>query len=252
MFVFSPLEQFQIIPLIPITLASYDISFTNSALIGFITIFFIFFTLNTLLKKDFSFAVIPSNWQVIFESLYKMISQLLKDNLGEEGQKFIPFIFSLFTFILFSNLIGLIPYSFTTTSHLCVTLALALMVFIAVNIICFNKHGLHMFSLFLPAGTNIVLAFLMIPIELISYIFKPISLAVRLFANMMAGHTLLKVIAGFTWQLMFFTNILFAGYIFCLIILIIFFGLETAVAMIQTYVFTMLSIIYIRDAIKLH
>jgi len=127
-----------------------------------------------------------------------MISQLLKDNLGEEGQKFIPFIFSLFTFILFSNLIGLIPYSFTTTSHLCVTLALALMVFIAVNIICFNKHGLHMFSLFLPAGTNIVLAFLMIPIELISYIFKPISLAVRLFANMMAGHTLLKVIAGFT------------------------------------------------------
>jgi F-type H+-transporting ATPase subunit a len=122
---------------------------------------------------------------------------MLYDNLNTRGQQYFPFIFSLFMFVLLANLIGLIPYSFTITSHLIVTFALALMVFVGVNVICIKEHGFHMVSVFLPSGTSLGLALLLVPIELVSYIFKPISLGVRLFANMMAGHTLLKVIAGF-------------------------------------------------------
>jgi F-type H+-transporting ATPase subunit a len=122
---------------------------------------------------------------------------MLYDNLGNRGSQYFPFVFILFMFVLLSNLIGLIPYSFTITSHLIVTFSLALTVFVGVNIICAKEHGIHMISLFLPPGTSLGLALLLVPIEFVSYLFKPISLGVRLFANMMAGHTLLKVIAGF-------------------------------------------------------
>ena len=150
------------------------------------------------------------------------------------------------------NLIGLVPYSFTLTSHLIVTFALALFMFIGLNIICVRLHGLEFFSLFLPGGTSFLLALLLVPIELISYIFKPISLSIRLFANMMAGHTLLKVIAGFAWSLSGCTGIFFLLHYIPMLILIPLFGLELGVALIQSFVFSILTCIYLNDSINLH
>ena len=180
-----------------------------------------------------------------------MIS-MVSDNVGPKGEKYFPFIFTLFVFVLLSNLIGLVPYSFTLTSHLIVTFALAMIVFISVNIAGARIHGLKMFSLFLPAGTTFPLSLLLVPIEFVSYMFKPISLSVRLFANLMAGHTLLKVIAGFGWALMGCTGALFLAHYVPLAVLFPLFGLELAVALIQAYVFSILSCIYLNDAISLH
>jgi ATP synthase subunit 6 len=184
--------------------------------------------------------------------LYETISQLLFDNLNNEGEKHFPFISVLFTFILFSNLIGLIPYSFTITSHLIVTFTLSMSIFIGINIICLKRHKSHMLSLFLPANTSFGLALLLVPIEFVSYIFKPISLGVRLFANLMAGHTLLKVIVGFSWSMLLLEDVLSIAHIIPLIILVILMGLELAVAVIQAYVFTILTCIYLNDGINLH
>jgi ATP synthase subunit 6 len=191
--------------------------------------------------------------QIIFEFLYKVVISLVVDNLGQEnGQPFFPILFSIFFFIVCLNLIGLIPYSFTLTSHLIVTFALALFIFVALNIICIKKHGFAFFSLFLPSGTSFGLALLLVPIEFISYVFKPVSLSIRLFANMMAGHTLLKVIAGFAWTLSACTGILFLIHYIPLLILLPLFGLELGVALIQSFVFVILICIYLNDAINLH
>jgi len=249
----SPLEQFQIIPVIPLYFGNLDVSLTNSSLIGFLIIFLAYtLLLCTIDKKSFSFFFIPNRWQVIIEILYKGLSSMVLDNIGPKGQEFFPFVFSLFLFVVLSNLIGLIPYSYTLTSHLVVTLTLALIVFTSVNILCAREHGWHMFSLFLPAGTSLPLSFLLVPIELISYIFRPVSLGIRLFANMMAGHTLLKVIAGFSWSLMGCSGILFFAHYVPLIVLVPLFGLELGVSLIQAYVFTILTCMYLNDALNLH
>lgn len=185
--------------------------------------------------------------------MHKMILSLVTENIkNKKSQYFFPLVFSVFFLLVSLNLIGLIPYSFTLTSHLIVTLTLSTSIFIGINIICVRLHGLQFFSLFLPAGTSIGLAFLLVPIELISYIFKPISLSIRLFANMMAGHTLLKVIAGFAFTLMGKAGILFLLHYVPLLILIPLFGLELGVALIQSFVFSILICIYLNDAINLH
>lgn len=203
-------------------------------------------------SDDSSFFIIPSSWQVLIEVVYETVSQLLFDNLGAKGEKYFPFVSVLFTFVLIANLIGLIPYSFTVTSHLIVTFLLALTVFIGVNIICFNEHKLNMISLFIPSNTSFLLALLLVPIEFVSYMFKPISLGVRLFANMMAGHTLLKVIAGFAWSMVSAGGLLFFAHIIPLFVLVLLVGLELGVALIQAYVFTILTCIYLNDSINLH
>jgi len=199
----TPLEQFQIILLFSIKLFCFDFSITNLALVNFLVLaifaaMVFFFSSNANYLNETSFFFIPNTWQVFIEALYETSAQLLFDNINAEGEKYFPFISVIFTFVLFSNLIGLVPYSFTTTSHLIVTFTLSLSIFIGLNIICIQKHKFHMLSLFLPANTSFGLALLLVPIELLSYIFKPISLGVRLFANLMAGHTLLKVIVGFS------------------------------------------------------
>ena len=182
-----------------------------------------------------------------------MILSLVTDNIqSKDAQRFFPLVFTVFISILFINLTGLVPYSFTLTSHLIVTFAISLSIFIGINIVCARKHGLKMFALFLPPGTSLGLAFLLVPIEFISYIFKPISLSIRLFANMMAGHTLLKVIAGFGYTLMGLGGLLFFLHYVPLLILIPLFALEFGVALIQTFVFSILICIYINDAINLH
>lgn len=200
---YTPLEQFQIILLCSIKFFCFDFSITNLVLVNFLVLFFflaivISFSSSANSLKETSFFFIPSTWQVLVEALYELASQLLFDNINKDGEKYFPFISVIFTFVLFSNLIGLIPYSFTTTSHLIVTFTLSFSIFIGINIICIQKHKFHMLSLFIPSNTSFVLALLLVPIELLSYVFKPISLGVRLFANLMAGHTLLKVIVGFS------------------------------------------------------
>ena len=253
----TPLEQFQIISLFSIKLFCLDFSITNMLLVNFIVLGLFSFIIscissNTNSLEETSFFLIPTSWQVLIEMLYETISQLLFDNLNNEGEKYFPFISVLFTFILFSNLIGLIPYSFTITSHLIVTFSLSLAIFIGINIICVKRHKSHMLSLFLPANTSFGLALLLVPIEFVSYIFKPISLGVRLFANLMAGHTLLKVIVGFSWSMLLLEDVLSVAHVIPLLILVILMGLELAVAVIQAYVFTILTCIYLNDGINLH
>jgi len=251
---YSPLEQFEVLVVMSFYFKGLDFSITNETLI-LMTIFLsssVFFIAN-LNSKDLILNLIPNRIQSVFELLYTILLSLIVDNLGKlEGQNFFPILFSIFLYIASLNLIGLIPYSFTLTSHLIVTFTLAFFIFFALNIICIKKHGLDFFSLFFPSGTSITLALLLVPIELISYIFKPVSLSIRLFANMMAGHTLLKVIAGFGWTLSGSSGILFLIHYIPLLILIPLFGLELGVALIQSFVFLILICIYLNDSINLH
>jgi ATP synthase subunit 6 len=247
----TPLEQFQIISLFSIKLFCFDFSFTNLFLISLLVLIFfnglIFFS-----SKNNSFFFIPHNWQTLIEILNETASSLLYDNINEEGEKYFPFISVIFNFIILVNLIGLVPYSFTITSHLIITFTMSLSIFIGVNIICIKLYKLHMLSLFLPANTSFGLALLLVPIEFVSYIFKPISLGVRLFANLMAGHTLLKVIIGFSWSMILLENVISFFHIIPLLVIVILFGLELGVALIQAYVFTILTCIYLNDSINLH
>ena len=254
---YTPLEQFQIILLFSVKLFCFDFSITNLVLVNLLVLFFFFvvvtlFSSNANYLQETSFFFIPSIWQTLVEIFYETSLHLLFDNINKDGEKYFPFISVIFTFVLFSNLIGLIPYSFTATSHLIVTFTLSFSIFIGINIICIQKHKFHMLSLFIPANTAFGLALLLVPIELLSYVFKPISLGVRLFANLMAGHTLLKVIVGFSWSMLLLEDFLAIFHIVPLLILILLMGLELGVALIQAYVFTILTCIYLNDAINLH
>jgi len=255
LFIQSPLEQFQVFPILSFYFLGYDFSLTNETVILGLILFLTICFFNSLYQKsnDNSLDLIPKRRQSVLELIYSSMLSLVVDNIADKNsQKFFPLIFSLFLFVLSLNLIGLIPYSFTLTSHLILTFFISLSIFIGINIISAKKHGIRMFSLFLPAGTSVALAFLLVPIELISYIFKPVSLSIRLFANMMAGHTLLKVIAGFAYVLMGSGGILFLLQYIPLLILIPLFGLELAVALIQSFVFSILICIYLNDSINLH
>lgn len=250
----SPLEQFTIFPMQAIILGPFDLSFTNQAgilILLFVVLVTIFVSLSW---KDGTFNMIPTRWQSFFELMYKAMLSLVVDNVRHnDAQKFFPLVFTIFFGILSMNLIGLVPYSFTATSHLIVTFAIALSIFIGINIVCVRQHGIKFFGLFLPPGTGVGFAFLLVPIEFISYMFKPISLSVRLFANMMAGHTLLKVIAGFGFLLMLeFVGFMWLLEYFPLLVLIPLFGLELAVAVIQAFVFSILICIYLNDALNMH
>jgi ATP synthase subunit 6 len=236
-----------------------DLSFTNSALTLFLALgSFLFlshlyiFPFNYLAKVTGAFLVPNNRWFLLIENLYNLIHNLLFDNVGLKGQPYFPFLFVLFLFVLQSNLIGLIPYSFTVTSHIIVTFSLALIVFIGVNIIGTELHKIRFLNLFMPSGTALALAFLLVPLEIVSFVSKPISLSVRLFANMMAGHTLLKVIAGFAWSMMKSSGLFFIAHLLPLLVLFLLVGLELGVALIQAYVFTVLTCIYLNDSINLH
>jgi F-type H+-transporting ATPase subunit a len=248
----APLEQFQILQLIPINIFSLDLSITNFLLINLLALLtFISFIYYNASHKNYlqetSFFFSPNSWQKSIESISEITAQLISDIISTDNEKYFPIISVLFNFILFSNLIGLVPYSFTATSHLIVTFTLSFSVFIGINIITFNKYKMKTFSLFLPSNTTFFLALLLVPIEFISYIAKPISLGVRLFINLMAGHSLLKVIVGFSWSMLLLENFTSIGLVLPMMILVILFGLELGVALIQTYVFIILTCIYIQD-----
>ena len=248
----APLEQFQILSLIPIKIFNFDFSITNFLLINLLALLsFISFIYYNSSNKNYlqetSYYFSPNAWQKVIESVSELSAQLVSDTITTDNEKYFPFISVLFNFILFSNLIGLVPYSFTATSHLIVTFTLSFSIFIGINIITFEKYKMKTFSLFLPANTSFFLALLLVPIEFISYIAKPISLGVRLFINLMAGHSLLKVIIGFSWSMLLLENFTSIGLLLPMIILVILFGLELGVALIQTYVFIILTCIYIQD-----
>jgi ATP synthase subunit 6 len=248
----SPLEQFHLIPIIPMKLGSLDFTITHSTLMMFIGIF-AFLILLRILVLDNGGYIVPNRWQVFVETTYDLCLGLVTDTInGGKGQKYFPIVFVLFLFVMVCNVTGMVPYSFTSTSHLSVTLGLAMMVFLGYHIICVRKHGIRLLELYYPSGVSLALAPLIVPIELLARCSQVISLSVRLFANMMAGHTLLKVIAGFAWQMMAGGTLLFFAHIVTLLVLTALIGLELAVAFIQAYVFAVLTCIYLNDAENLH
>jgi F-type H+-transporting ATPase subunit a len=238
----SPLAQFEIKQLIPMQIGDLDASFTNSSLFMVLTVLGVSAFLVLGMRKN---AHIPGRWQSMAELSYMFIANLMKDTVGNEGRAYFPFIFTVFMFVLFGNLLGMMPYSFTFTSHIVVTFTMALFVFIGVTIIALVKHKMHFFTFFMPPGVPMYMAPLLIPIEIISYLSRPISLSVRLFANMLAGHTLLKVFAGFVISLGL------AG-IAPLVFVVALTGLEFVIAFLQAYVFAILTCLYLNDALHLH
>ena len=238
----SPLEQFEIHRLVEIKVGGLDASFTNSSVWMVAVVLVATLLLTFAMRRR---AMIPGRSQSIAELAYEFVASMLRDNVGSGGRRYFPFIFSLFMFILFSNLLGLVPFSFTVTSHIIVTFGLAIVVFFGVTLIGLIKHKHRFFSLFLPQGIPVALAPLLVVIELISYLARPITLSLRLFANMMAGHTLLEVFGGFVVALGVFG---FAP----LAVTVALFGLEIIVAFLQAYVFAVLSTLYLNDALHLH
>jgi F-type H+-transporting ATPase subunit a len=241
------MHQFLVHTLIPLHFWGYDISFSNAAL------FMVVATL--LLTLLFYFGVnpqkeIPSRTQVVLESLYSFIIDTVRTSVGEEALPFFPYIFSLFLFVATGNLLGMLPYSFTFTSQLIITFSLALTVFIVATIVGFIKHGTHYLRLFFPEDVPLYIAPLLIPVEFISYCARPITLSVRLFANMVAGHAMMKIFAGFAVVLASSALFPLAALPIAINVLLIIF--EIFVCILQAYVFTILSCIYLSDAINMH
>lgn len=244
----SPLEQFEVISLVPFCFGNFDFSFSNASLMMLLSVFIIA-VFGQLLSIDGGYLV-PTFCQIFFEFFFKLLVQMVGETIGSKGSHFLAFIFSLFVFILMNNLIGLIPYSFTITSHIVVTITLAFAIWFGKLILDFRYHGLKLLGMLLPSGIPFVLAPAFIIIEFISFIIPIISLSVRLFANMMSGHILLKVIFGFAWSMMLAGGLLFVAHFVPLGILFLLLGLETAVALIQAYVFTILTCLYLSDMIS--
>ena len=238
----DPIHQFEIKELIPLELFEINISFTNSSLFMSLAIISIILLLLISIKNQ---SLIPSRLQSISEIFYEFIANMISDNIGQKGHKFFPLIFTLFAFILFGNMLGMLPYGFTFTSHIIVTFVLAIFIFLFVTLLGIFIHGFKFFGLFVPKGVPMLMLPLMIPIEIISYLSRPISLSVRLFANMMAGHTMLKIFAGFIVPLGIFG-------VAPLLVGVALTALEVLIAFLQAYVFTILTCIYLNEAINLH
>jgi len=237
------MEQFEIKRLISFHIGSLDASYTNSALWMTIAVIVAFLLFVVGVRQR---ALVPGRLQSVAELGYEFIAGMVRDNVGSAGKKYFPFVLTLFIFILLCNLLGLVPYSFTPTSHIIVTFAMAAVVFLGVTVIGFVRHGVHFLSFFVPQGVPFALLLLLVPIEIISYFVRPFSLSIRLFANMLAGHTMLKVFGGFVVML----GVL-AGWA-PLAFLVAFTGLELLIAFLQAYVFAILTCLYLNDAIHLH
>lgn len=244
----NPIEQFQIKPLIQFELGGVDLSFTNSSLwmtVG-VVLSFALFTLATHKK-----AMVPGRGQLVAEGLYKFLANMVRENVGDKGMGYFPLVFTMFMVVLLGNLLGMVPGAFTYTSHVAVTGILALIIFFVVTIMGFVRHGLHFLQLFCPPGVPLWIAPLIIPIEIISYLSRPLTLSLRLFINMLAGHLMVKVIAGFS-LMMFGAGVAGTlgafGPMFFNVLLI---GFEVFVAFVQAYVFALLSCIYLRDTVEL-
>jgi F-type H+-transporting ATPase subunit a len=252
MIIFSPLEQFEVINLISIYIPVFgyiNLSLTN---LGFYTIITIFIVLILHILSNNNKLVIPNRWSISIESNYISVNNIVKSQIGNKNQIFFPFIYCLFFFILSANLNGNVPYGYTITTSIIISIGISITIFIGVTILGLQLHKIHFFSFFVPSGTPLILVPLLVPIELISYLARAFSLGVRLFANVTAGHVLIKILAGFLAPI-FITNIII--FVLTLLPFIIFIGilsLEIAVSFIQRYVFCVLTCSYLKDAIDLH
>ncbi len=245
----DPIKQFVIKPIIPIEFSGFDLSFTNSSLwmvIGGVV------AITMLMLGSRRKAMVPGRMQAFSEMLYEFVANIIRENTGADGRQYFPLIFTIFIIVLMGNVLGLIPYSFTYTSHLIVTLVLAMMVFFTVTIFGLVNHGFKFFTLFAPPGVPMVLQILIIPIELLSFLIRPLTLSVRLFANMVAGHLMLKVFAGFSTMML---GLGIGGVIAGLLPMafnVAIYALELLVACLQAYIFAILSSIYLKDTLDLH
>jgi F-type H+-transporting ATPase subunit a len=243
----DPIEQFQIKNLLPLlNLGGHQIAFTNSA--AYMLLIVVILSL-LLIGATGSRAIIPGRLQSVAELSYEFVANTLRSSTGEAGMKFLPFVFTLFMFVLVANLIGLIPYSFTITSQLIITATLALLVFFIVVIYGFWKNGLRFFKLFVPSGVPWFFLPLITPIEILSFLSRPVSHSVRLFANMLAGHITLQVFAGFIIMLAGGGILGWFGAALPFVMVVMLFALELLVACLQAYVFAILTCIYLNDAI---
>jgi F-type H+-transporting ATPase subunit a len=242
----DPIHQFHINKIVDFHVGGLDLSFTNSSLFMVVTVVvagaFLYFATS-------SRALIPARFQAIAEIFYEFVAKMLRDTTGKEGLRFFPLVFSLFMFVLVANLLGLFPYFFTVTSHIIVTFFLAMIVILTVVIYGFMKNGLHFFNLFVPSGVPGILLPLVVAIEVISFLSRPISLSVRLFANMLAGHITLKVFAGFVVSLSAMGGAGIAAAVLPLGMAVAITALEVLVAAIQAYVFAILTCMYLNDAL---
>ncbi len=238
----SPLAQFEIHPILPINIGGLDVSFTNSALWMVIAGGLVYALVMYGARHR---SMVPGRLQSLVELSYEFIADMVGSTVGKEGRKYFPFVFTLFMFVLFGNMLGLIPGSFTYTSHIIVTFSMAIFVVTAVTVIGFIRHGWHFLSLFAPRGCPIYVMPLLIPIEILSYLVRPVSLSLRLAINMTAGHIMIKTFAGFIIAL----GVLGVAPLALTVGLT---GLELAIAFLQAYVFAVLSCIYLQDTVHLH
>lgn len=240
----SPLDQFKIVYLTDLPpIFGANINLTNQGLFMLISTALICGLMYLGTKKCI---LVPGRWQSMVESLYDLVANMIKDNVGSAGKKYFPFVFSIFMFVLFCNLIGIVPGAFTATSHIAATLALAFVVFICVTITGFVFHGVKYLKFLLPSGTPLWLAPIMIVIEAFSYLVRPFSLSIRLTANMIAGHVMMKIIAGFVFSLGLLLGWAPLGF------LVVLTGFEIFIALIQAYIFTILTCVYLNDAVNMH
>ena len=245
----NPIHQFVVTPIAPLEVSGVDVSFTNSSLWMLIAAVTSVLFLTMATRRS---AMVPGRMQMMAELLYEFVSKMVNDNIGKDGRQYFPLIFTLFVFVLFGNILGLFPHSFTFTSHLIVTGVLALMIFFMVIGFGLYNHGLKFFSLFVPPNVPWWLIGFIIPIEIISFFVRPITLSVRLFANMMAGHIILKVVVSFAVAAATMGAAWAALGVFPVLINVGLLVFELLVAVIQAYVFAILSCVYLKDSVDLH
>ena len=248
----SPLEQFEVTSLIGLSaplLGFLNITLTNLALYCFV-VFFLVVSLHLIANNNTK--LVPSKWSIALESSFASVSSMVRDQIGSLNEIYLPFIYSLFFFVLFANLVGNIPYSFTITTSVIVTIGLSFTILIGVTILGLYNHKIRFFAFFIPSGTPLALVPLLVLIELVSYAARAFSLGIRLFANMCGGHTLLKILSTFLYQLFTSSLLVIIVTLVPFVIFIALIGLELAVSFIQAYVFSVLVCSYIKDAIELH
>ncbi|MEE9140195.1 MAG: F0F1 ATP synthase subunit A [Alphaproteobacteria bacterium] len=237
----SPLEQFAVTRIVELNVGGVDVSFTNSSamMVLVVALVTLFLTMSTR-----GHTMVPGRWQSLAELSYEMMAKTVRDTIGPQGRPFFPFIFTLFMFILLANYLSLVPGAFTVTAHIAVTFAMAICIFIGATILGFVRHGFRFLRIFMPSGIPIWVGLLLVPIEFISYLSRPMSLSIRLAANLTAGHTMLHVFAGFVIALGIFG-------IFPFVFIVLLYALEVIIALIQAYVFAILTCIYLGDSIHL-
>lgn len=245
----DPLHQFVVTPIVPLEIGGIDVSFTNSSLWMMIAVVISATFLSLAMRRA---SLVPGRLQVAAEMLYEFIAGMIRTNIGPEGRRYFGIVFTVFMVVLMGNLLGMLPFSFTYTSHIAMTASLAVAVFLLVIVMGFVRHGVHFLTLFAPPGVPMLLYPLIVPLEIISYFIRPVTLSVRLFANMMAGHLMLKVFAGFSVAMLAIGIPGFFMALMPMLFNVLLIGFEIMIALVHAYVFSVLCCIYLKDTVDLH